>query len=74
MEGTHLGEWLDMKPTGKKLRITGVNIDRLVDGKIVKHGGTRRKSEAISSRMMVHIEAVRNTVHCWYLFYVEKFI
>jgi len=39
MEGTHLGEWLGMKPSGKKLRITGVDIDRLVDGKIVEHGG-----------------------------------
>ena len=28
MEGTHLGEWLGMKPTGKKLRMTGVDIDR----------------------------------------------
>jgi predicted ester cyclase len=38
-EGTHLGEWLGIKPTGKKLIFTGVNIDRLVNGKIVEHGG-----------------------------------
>lgn len=37
--GTHLGSWLGMKPTGKKLTFTGVNINRLKDGKIVEHGG-----------------------------------
>lgn len=38
-EGTHLGEWLGIKPSGKKLVFTGVNIDRLINGKIVEHGG-----------------------------------
>ncbi len=37
--GTHRGEWLGMKPTGKSLVFTGVNVDRVVDGKIVEHGG-----------------------------------
>jgi predicted ester cyclase len=37
--GTHLGIWLGMKPTGKRVEITGVNIDRVVDGRIVEHGG-----------------------------------
>jgi len=36
---THLGEWLGMEPTGKKLVFTGVNVDRVVDGRIVEHGG-----------------------------------
>jgi predicted ester cyclase len=39
MEGTHLGEWLGIRPTGKKLQIAAVNIDRIQDGKIVEHGG-----------------------------------
>lgn len=39
MEGTHAGEWLGMKPTGKKLTFTGVDIDKVVGGKIVEHGG-----------------------------------
>lgn len=38
-EGTHKGEWLGIKPTGKKLTFTGVNIDRVVKQKIVEHGG-----------------------------------
>lgn len=39
MEGTHAGEWLGIKPTNKMLTFTGVDIDRVVDGKIVEHGG-----------------------------------
>jgi predicted ester cyclase len=37
--GTHEGEWLGMKPTGVAMVFTGVNIDRVVDGKIIEHGG-----------------------------------
>ena len=37
--GTHLGAWLGMRPTGTAVEITGVNIDRVVDGRIVEHGG-----------------------------------
>ncbi|PWJ52003.1 MULTISPECIES: ester cyclase [Clostridia] len=47
MEGTHQGEWLGMKPTGKKLRMTGVDIDKIVDGKIVEHGGAVNTFEAL---------------------------
>lgn len=47
MEGTHLGEWLGMKPTGKKLRMTGVDIDKVIDGKIVEHGGAVNTFEAL---------------------------
>ena len=39
VQGTHLGEWLGIKPSGKKLVFTGVNIDRVVGDKIVEHGG-----------------------------------
>lgn len=37
--GTHEGEWLGMKPTGRALVFTGVNVDRVVDGRLVEHGG-----------------------------------
>jgi predicted ester cyclase len=39
MRGTHLGSWLGIQPTGKPVVMTGVNIDRVVDGRIVEHGG-----------------------------------
>jgi predicted ester cyclase len=37
--GTHSGVWLGIKPTGKVITYTGVNVDRIVDGRIVEHGG-----------------------------------
>jgi predicted ester cyclase len=37
--GTHKGLWLGIKPTGKRVVYTGVNVDRVVDGLIVEHGG-----------------------------------
>jgi len=37
--GIHSGEWLDIKPTGKTVSFTGVNIDKVVNEKIVEHGG-----------------------------------
>jgi len=39
LRGTHLGEWLGIRPTGRTLRVTAVNVDRVVDGRIVEHGG-----------------------------------
>ena len=37
--GTHKGVWLGIKPTGKSLVYTGVNVNRIVNGRIVEHGG-----------------------------------
>jgi predicted ester cyclase len=37
--GTHSREWLGMTPSGKPLVFTGVNVDRVVNGLIVEHGG-----------------------------------
>lgn len=39
MEGTHEGEWIGIKPTHKRLSFTGVDIYKVVDGKIAEHGG-----------------------------------
>jgi len=39
MRGTHLGEWLGIQPTGRPIEVTAVNMDRVVDGRIVEHGG-----------------------------------
>lgn len=39
MRGTHLGEWLGIRPTGRAIEVSGVNIDRVVDDRIVEHGG-----------------------------------
>lgn len=39
MRGTHRGTWLGIPPTGRPMKITAVNIDRVVGGRIVEHGG-----------------------------------
>jgi hypothetical protein len=36
-----------MKPTGKKVTITGVNVDRVVGGLIIEHGGAVNMLEAL---------------------------
>jgi len=37
--GTFHNEWFGMQPTGKPITFTGVNVDRIKDGKIIEHGG-----------------------------------
>jgi predicted ester cyclase len=37
--GTHQGSWIGIKPTGKAVVYTGVNINKVIDGKIIEHGG-----------------------------------
>lgn len=39
MRGTHRGEWLGIAPTGQRLEVTAVNLDRVAAGRIVEHGG-----------------------------------
>jgi predicted ester cyclase len=37
--GTFQEEWMGIKPTGKSITFSGVNVDRIRDGKIIEHGG-----------------------------------
>ena len=46
MEGTFQNEWLGINPTGEKLSITGIDIDKVIDGKIVEHDGAANTFEA----------------------------
>ncbi|MEY8335616.1 ester cyclase [Lachnospiraceae bacterium 47-T17] len=39
MRGTHKGEFIGITPTNKIIEMTGVDIDKVVNGKIVEHGG-----------------------------------
>jgi predicted ester cyclase len=52
--GVHAGEWMGMKPTGKAVEISSVNIDKIINGKIVEHGGAANMLEPL-----LHIGAVR---------------
>lgn len=38
-KGTHKGSWLGMKATGKLVAFTGVNVDRVANGRIIEHDG-----------------------------------
>jgi predicted ester cyclase len=46
-KGTHMGSWLGMRPTGKAVEINAVNVDRVVGGRIVEHGGAANSLEAL---------------------------
>jgi predicted ester cyclase len=37
--GTHQGTWMGIKPTGKTVEFSVVNVDKVIDGRIVEHGG-----------------------------------
>jgi predicted ester cyclase len=37
--GTHLGEWMGIEPTGREVRLKGINIDRVERGLIAEHWG-----------------------------------
>lgn len=39
VSGTHQGEFLGIPPGGKQVTITGIDILRLADGKLVEHWG-----------------------------------
>lgn len=39
MRGTHRGDWQGIKATGKVIAVSAVNIDRVVEGRIIEHGG-----------------------------------
>ena len=57
--GTHLGTWLGMEPTGKTVEISGVNIDRVVGGRIVEHGGAANTLEAMLAIGAVEVVGAR---------------
>lgn len=46
MTGTHQGVFLGITPTNKVISITGVDIDKVVDGKIAEHGGAANTFDA----------------------------
>ena len=39
IEGTHTGELLGMAPTGRRVAVTGIDLVRVHDGRIVEHRG-----------------------------------
>lgn len=54
-EGTHLGEFIGIKPTGKKLTFTGVDIDKVLNSKIVEHSGAINTFETFIKEGIIKI-------------------
>jgi predicted ester cyclase len=55
--GVHQGSWMAMKPTGKPVTFTCVNVDRIVAGRIVEHGGAANMLEPLLEIGAVRIVA-----------------
>jgi predicted ester cyclase len=47
VRGTHQDEWLGTAPTGKPLEFTGININKVINGRIVEHGGAANLFEPL---------------------------
>ena len=45
MKGTHRGDFVGITPTNKDLEITGIDIDKVIDGRIVEHDGATNTFE-----------------------------
>ena len=45
--------WIWIKPTGKRLVFTGVDIDKVIDGLIVEHGGAVNTFETLFEAGMI---------------------
>ena len=45
--GTHIGTWMGIKPTGKDVEFTCVNVDKVVNGRILEHGGAANMLEPL---------------------------
>lgn len=53
MTGTHKGDFLGITPTNKVISITGVDIDKLSDGRIVEHGGAANTFDAFFENHLI---------------------
>ena len=53
MTGTHKGDFLGITPSNKVISITGVDIDRVVGGKIVEHGGAANTFDAFWAHRLI---------------------
>ena len=50
---THRGDFVGITPTNQVLEITGVDIDKVVDGRIVEHGGAANTFETFFEHHLI---------------------
>ena len=55
MRGTDKGEFIGITPTNKVIEITGINIDKIFDGKIVEHSGVACTFEAFFENGLIKL-------------------
>lgn len=53
MRGTHKGIFAGITPTNQVLEITGVNIDKIVNGKIAEHSGAANTFETFWAHHLI---------------------
>ena len=53
MEGTHEEDWIGIRPTHRKLSFTGINIDKVTNGKIVEHSGCVNTFETLLAHNLI---------------------
>lgn len=53
MRGTHKGDFIGITPTNKVLEITGVDIDKVIDGRIVEHSGAANTFETFLEHHLI---------------------
>ena len=53
MKGTHKGNFAGITPTNQVLEITGVDIDKVIDGRIVEHGGAANTFETFFEHHLI---------------------
>lgn len=53
MKGTHKGDFVGITPTNKLLEITGIDIDKVIDGRIVEHGGATNTFETFFEHHLI---------------------
>ena len=53
MRGTHKGNFAGITPTNQVLEVTGVDIDKVIDGRIVEHGGAANTFETFFEHHLI---------------------
>ena len=61
MRGTHLGQWGSLKPTGRKITLRGVNVQKVRGGRIVEQWGAANALEALLEIGAVQFKADDDT-------------
>jgi predicted ester cyclase len=56
-EGTHVGEWRGIKPSGKRIQLRGLNFDRVHNGRIVEHWG---EADTVGMLLQMGVDPFKN--------------